>query len=136
PREVERSGVASIEAIFEFDLGLGRGVGVVRLVPGPDGRHVARNLLTTLDEIAGRPERVGEHRPTGQADSSTFGGPNWLDRRRAAVAYTGRDPDVLIVGGGQNGLALAARLGRLDVDALVVDAHEQPGDNWRKRYHA
>ncbi|MCP9955443.1 flavin-containing monooxygenase [Actinomadura madurae] len=136
PREVERNGVTCVEAIFEFDLALGRGLGVVRLVPGPDGRCVARNLFTALDEIAGRPEPVGAHRPTGQADSSKFGGPNWLDRRHAAVAYADHDPDVLIVGAGQSGLALAARLGRLDVDALVVDAHERPGDNWRKRYHA
>ncbi|WP_207400936.1 flavin-containing monooxygenase [Actinomadura roseirufa] len=136
PREVERAGVPSIEAIFEFELGIGRGAGVVRLVPGPDGVHVARNLFTSLDELSGHPERVGANRPVGQADSSKFDGPNWLDRRTEAVAYADHDPQVLIVGAGQSGLALAARLGQLDVDALVIDVHERPGDNWRKRYHA
>ncbi|MEU6040567.1 NAD(P)/FAD-dependent oxidoreductase [Actinomadura sp. NPDC047616] len=136
PRRVDRNGVACVEAIFEFDLALGRGLGVVRLVPGPDGGYRARNLFTALDELTGYPERVGANRPVGQADSSKFGGPNWLDRRRASVAYEDRDPEVLIVGAGQSGLALAARLGQLDVDTLVIDTHERPGDNWRKRYHA
>ena len=43
---------------------------------------------------------------------------------------------MLIVGGGQAGLTLAARLGRLNVDTLVIDKNERIGDNWRKRYHS
>ena len=42
--------------------------------------------------------------------SRDFGGENWLDQRRKAQAYTDRDPTVLIVGGGQAGLSVAARL--------------------------
>lgn len=45
-------------------------------------------------------------------------------------------PAVLVVGGGQAGLAIAARLGQLDIDTLIVDRHERIGDNWRKRYHS
>jgi len=41
-----------------------------------------------------------------------------------------------VVGGGQAGLAIAARLGQLDIDTLIVDRHERIGDNWRKRYHS
>ncbi|MFD4195734.1 flavin-containing monooxygenase [Amycolatopsis thermoflava] len=136
PRFVDRNGIHAVEAIFEFEVTAGGGTGVVRLVEEPGRGHVARNLLTTLDQLAGYPERVGENRPVGQRDSAKFGGPNWLDRREAARAYADRDPDVLVVGGGQSGLALAARLGQLDVDTLVIDTHERPGDNWRKRYHA
>ncbi|BDY27692.1 flavin-containing monooxygenase [Mycolicibacterium mageritense] len=136
PRVVERNGQDCIEAIFAFDLPIGSGIGVVRLVPTADGVHRARNLFTMLDELTEHPERIGANRPTGQADSSKFGGPNWLDRRIAARSYLDHDPQVLIVGGGQTGLALAARLGQLDVDALVIDTHERPGDNWRNRYHA
>jgi putative flavoprotein involved in K+ transport len=43
-------------------------------------------------------------------------------------------PYCLIVGGGQNGLMLAARLKRLGVSALVIDALPRPGDGWRMRY--
>ncbi|AQW46739.1 flavin-containing monooxygenase [Streptomyces violaceusniger] len=136
PRVVERNGVTSVEAIFEFDILAGSGIGVVRLVDVPGQGYRARNLFTSLDQLAGHPEHIGENRPVGKADSTKFEGPNWLDRRQTAIAYKDRDPQVLIVGGGQTGLALAARLGQLDVDTLIIDTHERPGDNWRKRYHS
>jgi hypothetical protein len=47
-----------------------------------------------------------------------------------------RDPEVLVVGGGQAGLILAARLGQMGVDALVVERELRIGDNWRNRYHS
>ena len=45
-------------------------------------------------------------------------------------------PTVLVVGGGQSGLSIAARLKQLQVDTLIVDREARIGDNWRKRYHA
>jgi len=42
----------------------------------------------------------------------------------------------LVVGAGQAGLSIAARLSDLKVDTLVVDREQRIGDNWRKRYHA
>ena len=41
---------------------------------------------------------------------------------------------MLVIGGGQGGIALGARLRQLGVPAIVVDKHERPGDQWRKRY--
>ena len=41
-----------------------------------------------------------------------------------------------MVGGGQAGLAVAARLTQLQVDTLIVDREKRIGDNWRNRYHA
>jgi putative flavoprotein involved in K+ transport len=41
-----------------------------------------------------------------------------------------------VVGGGQAGLAIAARLKQLQIDTLIVDREPRIGDNWRKRYHA
>ena len=43
---------------------------------------------------------------------------------------------MLVVGGGQAGLAIAARLKQLRIDTLIVDRELRIGDNWRKRYHA
>jgi cation diffusion facilitator CzcD-associated flavoprotein CzcO len=43
---------------------------------------------------------------------------------------------VLVVGGGQAGLSIAARLTQLQVDTLIVDREQRIGDNWRNRYHA
>ena len=41
---------------------------------------------------------------------------------------------MLIIGGGQGGIALGARLRQLDVPTIVVDTHARPGDQWRRRY--
>ena len=76
------------------------------------------------------------NRPTGRSYSRDFRGPNWLDQRIAAADYTDREPDVLVVGGGQAGLSIAARLTQLRVDTLIVDRNKRVGDNWRNRYHA
>ncbi|WP_338829280.1 NAD(P)/FAD-dependent oxidoreductase [Bradyrhizobium sp. 27S5] len=138
PRRVMRAGTHAIEAIFKFETAVGRGHGIVRLVPdaADDDRLKAWTLLTALEELKGFEEQQGHTRPRGQAYSRDFRGPNWLDLRKAAAEYAGRDPDVLVVGGGQAGLAIAARLQQLRIDALIVDREARVGDNWRKRYHA
>jgi cation diffusion facilitator CzcD-associated flavoprotein CzcO len=135
PRAVTRAGTRNIEAIFRFETAQGRGSGVLRLVPGEHGA-LAWTLLTALDEIKGHEEPVGRARPTGQSYSRDFRGPNWLDLRQESAAYQDRDPAVLVVGGGQAGLSIAARLRQLQVDTLIVDREARIGDNWRNRYHA
>ena len=138
PRTVTRAGTHAIEAIFKFETALGRGSGILRLIPdASDGnRPKAWTLLTALDELKGFEEQLGPERPRGQSYSRDFRGPNWLDLRKAAAQYADRDPDVLVVGGGQAGLAIAARLKQLQIDTLIVDRGLRIGDNWRNRYHA
>jgi cation diffusion facilitator CzcD-associated flavoprotein CzcO len=138
PRQVTRAGTNSIEAIFNFETAVGRGNGILRLIPDQaDGNRLkAWTLLTALDELKGFEEQQGNTRPRGNAYSRDFRGPNWLDQRKASAAYADRDPTALVVGGGQAGLAIAARLKQLNVDTLIVDRGLRIGDNWRKRYHA
>ena len=137
PRRVTRVGVASIEAIFEFETAVGKGAGVVRLSPTQDGADAkAWHISTTLEQLRGHEERVGANRPTGSAYSRNFGGDNWEDVRRKARAYNDREPAVLVVGGAQAGLSIAARLNQLGVDTLVVEKWPRIGDSWRKRYHS
>ena len=61
---------------------------------------------------------------------------SWAEKRAEEDASLGHDvqPYVLVVGGGQGGIALGARLRQLGVPAIVLDKHERPGDQWRKRY--
>lgn len=134
PRRTRRHGVEVIEAIFEFETAVGRGNGVVRLLA--DQPTKAWVFLTTLEELRGYEEKTGKLQPKGEPYSRDFGGDNWLDQRNKSQAYQDRDPTVLVVGGGQAGLCIAARLGQLGVDTLVVDKNERIGDNWRKRYHS
>ena len=121
------------EGWFGFETAVGRGVGHVRL---RDGR--CWTLLTTLQELKGFEEKSGPRRERGVEHGLVPERRSWLERRRQEVAELGftRQPYVLIIGGGQSGLALAARLKRLGVPALVVEQHERAGDAWRKRYRS
>ncbi len=138
PRRVTRLGIDSVEALFEFETAVGRGAGLLRLSAAPDGDGEMRAWLlsTILRELRGHEERVGARRPSGAAYSRNFGGDNWADMRRRAVAYEDREPAVLVVGGAQSGLAIAARLNQLGVDTLVVERWPRIGDSWRRRYHS
>jgi cation diffusion facilitator CzcD-associated flavoprotein CzcO len=116
---------------------IGRGRGVVRLAPPLNGeRPRALALLTALLELRGFEEKIGKRRPSGSEYGHRFGGPNWLDERKAKARYEHTDPAVLVVGGGQAGLGVAARLGQMEVDTLVIDRLARVGDNWRNRYHS
>ncbi len=134
PRRVVRAGREVIESIVCFETEVGRGFGVLRLLASDP--KTAFQLMTSLHELAGFEEKIGPRRPTGEAYSRNFGGTNWMDQRIAHQRYEGREPDVLVVGGGQAGLTLAATLGLLGVDTLVIDRLPRIGDCWRTRYHS
>lgn len=138
PREVRRLGIDSIEAIFEFNTVDGSGAGIIRLSPAAGAGHEMKAWLlsTTLETLEGHEEKIGANRPTGAAYSRNFGGDNWADVRRKAVSYEDREPVVLVIGGAQSGLSIAARLNQLGVDTLVVEKWPRIGDSWRRRYHS
>ena len=138
PRRVKRLGMDSIEAIFGFTTADGRGAGIIRLSPAAGGGDAPKAWLisTTLESLAGHEERIGANRPSGAAYSRNFGGDNWADMRRKAMAYEDREPAVLVIGAAQAGLSIAARLNQLGVDTLVVEKWPRIGDSWRRRYHS
>ncbi|MGA2010870.1 MAG: NAD(P)/FAD-dependent oxidoreductase, partial [Solirubrobacteraceae bacterium] len=101
-----------IESWLDFETEVGRGRGHLRLKDG-----LAWTLLTTLYELKGHEERRGRSRSMGAEHGIHPDRRTWLDNRRDEVAELGRSrqPEVLIIGGGQGGIALAARLRQLDV---------------------
>ena len=135
---VRRAGADTVEGFFDFDTAVGPGAGFVQLLPdeGQPAASTVRIGLTSLQGLAEYPEQVGANRPTGLRWSYTFAGDNWKDERIGALDLAKRTPEVLVVGAGQSGLALAARLRVLGVDAIVVEANPRIGDNWRNRYHS
>ena len=135
PRHVRRVGRECIEAIFEYKTAIGSGAGIIRLSES-DGEMKAWLVSTTLEELDGHAEKIGDNRPTGAAYSRNFGGDNWDDVRRKANAYEDREPTVLVIGGAQAGLCMAARLKQVGVDTLVVETWPRIGDSWRMRYHS
>jgi Flavin-binding monooxygenase-like len=134
PRRLKRLGISVIEAIFSFETAQGRGHGVVRLLAEQPNKTWV--LTTSLDELKGYEQPINERRPSGSAYSRNFGGDNWADLRKKEQAFDDHEPAVLIVGAGQAGLCLAARLKRLGVDTLAVDKLPRVGDVWRERYHS
>ncbi|MFI7601553.1 flavin-containing monooxygenase [Actinoplanes sp. NPDC049681] len=115
------------EAWLRFETRVGRGTAHLRLRGGE-----AWTLLTTLRELKG----FEEARPQGVEHELRKGRRSWQEEREREQATLGRveQPYVVVIGGGQGGIALGARLRRLGVPALVLDRHDRPGDQWRKRY--
>ena len=140
PRLVKRVGRDCIEAIFSFATAIGRGEGVLRLVPSADAGAIAGHkawlISTSLEELKGFEPKIGARRPSGAAYSRNFGGDNWEGVRRKAQLYEDDDPTVLVIGGAQAGLSIAAHLNQVGVDTLVVEKWPRIGDSWRKRYHS
>jgi putative flavoprotein involved in K+ transport len=115
---------------FSFETEVGRGRGHLRLKEGK-----AWTFFTALTELKGFEERTGLTREMGTEHGAVRNRVTWTDQRKAdAELGLSHQPFVLIVGGGQGGMGLGARLKRLGVPTLIVDRHPRPGDAWRKRY--
>ena len=126
PRVVRRAGESVLEVLFRFETSVGSCEGVLRLVSAQSGEpRRAWSLATALDAIAGHPERFRKPRNRSHTEPRDFKAPNWADQRRADAAYEGRDPAVLVIGAGQAGLSIAARLRQLEIDTnMKIDAGE------------
>jgi putative flavoprotein involved in K+ transport len=124
-----------VTAWIAFETGVGRGRGLLRLLE-EDGEDRAFTLLTTLYELKGFEEPRGTHRPMGAEHGATKERATWKERQQQEAASLGSttQPYVLVIGGGQGGIALGARLRQLGVPSLVIDSHVRPGDQWRGRY--
>ena len=119
------------EAWFTFETRLSRGCGQLRL---KDGK--AWTLLTTMTELKGFEEKKGKNRIKGAEHGAQKDRKSWLERRQDEEASLGYEdqPYVVIVGGGQGGIILAARLKRLGVPTIVIEKNPRAGDSWRNRY--
>ncbi|HMN84943.1 MAG TPA: NAD(P)/FAD-dependent oxidoreductase [Bauldia sp.] len=123
----------TVEAWIAFETALARGVGHLRL---KDRR--ATTLLTTMTELKGFEEKRGPTRETGVVHGAVRNRRTWLERKAEEEAALGtlRQPHVVIIGGGQGGIALGARLKRLGVPAVILEKNRRAGDSWRNRYRS
>jgi cation diffusion facilitator CzcD-associated flavoprotein CzcO len=100
----------TIGVFLRFDTNQGHCRGYVRLMADRSGgAHKAFTFLSSLQSL---------HDIHG-----AVAGPADVD-----------DLDVLIVGAGHAGLALAARLAELGISTVLVERNKKVGDNWRNRY--
>jgi hypothetical protein len=119
-----------IQGMFSFETKIGIGSGIFRLVPLSTGQWKAHAIFTNLEDLIDFPEKAGQFR------NALPNHGKWAEERKRERSFVDSQPDVLIVGGGQSGLDLAARLKCLDVKTLVVEKNKRIGDNWRERYEA
>ena len=128
-----------VQAFFEFETSIARGSGFLRVMPTGAGEETpwkAWTVLTTMDALKGFEEKVGPRRDKGVEHGEQRARLSWLERREEEREFIGSEPEVLVVGAGQGGLTIAARLGQLGLDALVVERNPRVGDNWRNRYRS
>ncbi|KAF1838033.1 FAD/NAD(P)-binding domain-containing protein [Decorospora gaudefroyi] len=123
--------VNGIRSFVTFETSIGRGEGVMTLAE-ENGQWKVFTLYTLLKELKGHEEPVNHRRTRGVKHGGDPDRKNWRELRDAEKEEI--DPKVLILGAGQGGLTVAARLKMLNVPAIMVDQNERVGDNWRKRY--
>jgi cation diffusion facilitator CzcD-associated flavoprotein CzcO/ketosteroid isomerase-like protein len=125
----------SVEALFAFETDIGLAQGHVRLndTGNASGDWCAWTLFTALKDLKGHEEKIGSLRPNF-VESTIDRAKPWMTAEEHSAYYETHDPDTVIIGGAQTGLALAARLGAMDVPALVIDKEPRIGDVWRNRY--
>ncbi|KQR73670.1 FAD-dependent oxidoreductase [Burkholderia sp. Leaf177] len=125
----EADGVTQSWIAFETDVA--RGTGLIRVKDG-----LIWTLLTTMTELKGHEEPKGQRRPMGAEHGARTDRTSWTEKRAAEHQTLGyeKQPYCLIVGGGQGGIALGARMRQLGVPTIIVDKNEKPGDAWRARY--
>jgi hypothetical protein len=122
--------LAWITAFFDFETDTGIGFGIFRLVPTASSEWKAHVVYTNLEDLKGFPEKIGALRNTEPNHG------HWEENRDREKEFERSDPVVLIIGGGQSGLDVAARLKSYDIPTLVIEKNERVGDNWRNRYEA
>ena len=135
PSSQRRASREVVEGYFDFDTNVGQATAFVRLLATDQG-PAAWILLTTLQELRGFEEKIGKRRPTGDDYAMNVHGRNWLEDREERRDFSGREPEVIVVGAGHSGLTAAARLRQLGVDVLVVEKQPRVGDVWRNRYRS
>jgi len=125
----EANGVT--ECWISFETEAARCYGLVRLQQGQ-----IWTLLTTMVELKGHEEKAGYTRPLGARHGVNPGAKTWKELRDEETEQLGlkTQPYVLIIGGGQGGIALGARLRQLGVPGIIVERNARAGDSWRNRY--
>ncbi|KAL4941392.1 hypothetical protein BDV06DRAFT_180956 [Aspergillus oleicola] len=119
PHLADLGGMRFIQAGFGFKTRFGEGRGVLRLANvGREDQWKAWTVFTVLERLNGQEAETERAKEEKEKEK---------DKDNSSL-------QVLIVGAGQAGLALAAHLQNLGLEYLVVDKACRPGDSWRARY--
>ncbi|OCH92286.1 dimethylaniline monooxygenase (N-oxide-forming) [Obba rivulosa] len=114
---------SGVEAAFIFETPIAAGRGYFRVLQDGTNTWKALAVMTMLSDLKGQ-----EASRRGFIDLTNL---PWRD---VSETKQEKNPHVLIIGGAQTGLQVAARLKQKNVSALVVERNARIGDNWRQRY--
>ncbi len=120
-----------VEGWFTFRTGVADGRGIIRLQNGK-----CWTLFTSMTALRDHPEPRQHLRPKGAEHGASKERMTWREareREQEELGYT-RQPYCVIIGGGQGGIGLAARLRQMNVPTIVVEKNARAGDSWRNRY--
>lgn len=97
------TGFAWVSSLFHFETRIGRISGVLRLTQEEPGTWKAYAVYTSLQELKGFEEPLGEKRVYGTLDSMPGGVARgtWLERRQRQLDFVEDDPQVLVIGAGK-----------------------------------
>ncbi|CBF87231.1 hypothetical protein AN9242.2 [Aspergillus nidulans FGSC A4] len=130
PQLVEIGGLQFVQAGFSFRNTFGTGRGVLRLANVEPEEWKAWTVFTVLERLNGQDELEATRAEKAEAQAGASG----YGTEPSSVQSDDGGLQVLVVGAGQCGLALAAHLQNLGLNYLVVDKFSRPGDSWRARY--
>ncbi|MCO5572995.1 hypothetical protein L7F22_026757 [Adiantum nelumboides] len=116
---------ALVQAFIRFETEMAHCRGYVMLRGGK-----CWCLLTSMVELKGYEEKVGCRREVGIQQDAIKGMKRRLHEREELGVS--KQPHCLIVGGGQAGIALGARLRLLEVPTIIVEKGERPP--WNNMY--
>ncbi|OAA59727.1 flavin-containing monooxygenase [Niveomyces insectorum RCEF 264] len=115
---------ATLQFILSFETEIVKASAVINAVLTKEGWRIY-TLHTVAEELLQFPEiQSGDGHMTGSI--------SWEKQREKDIDAA--NPEVLIIGGGQNGLAVAARCKFLGLQELIIEQSDAIGDIWRKRY--
>ena len=128
--EAEKEG-STLAAWFTFETAVARGKGHLRLKDG-----LGYTILTTMTELKGHEEKSGKSREKGIVHGANKNHVTWAESRAAEERELGhtKQPYCVIIGGGQGGIMLGARLKRFGVPTIIIEKNPRAGDSWRNRY--
>jgi len=130
-KETVTSNGGVMEAWLTMETKHARGEGHVRI---RDGK--IWTLLTSAYELKGHEEPLGERRAKGVDHGAFRQRKTWAEQRQQEAEELGykTQPYALIIGGGQGGIGLGARMRQLGIPTIIVERRARPGDSWRHRY--
>ncbi|KAM0261466.1 hypothetical protein ACHAPA_009786 [Fusarium lateritium] len=115
---------SQLQFVIRFETKLVFASAVINAVLTQNGWKIY-TMHTVAEGLLQFPEREA---PDGHMTGVT----SWEAQR--AETIDNADPEVLIIGGGQNGLATAARCNKLGMKTLIIEQSNEIGDVWKKRY--